>query len=230
MDRSPATGYGGNTYSAQPGFSGPTMYQANTASPAPGYGGNTYSAQPGFSGPTMYQANIASPAPDYAGNTQSAEPEFSGPTMYQANTVRGTVWSTGLFDCHEDETNAVMTAFLPCVTFGQIAEVMDQGELTCPLGSLIYALMMPALCSQWLMGSKYRTRLRNRYNLVEAPYTDIISHVFCPCCSLCQEFRELRKRGLDPALGWNGILAQRQAGVGQPETVEVPPPRQNMSF
>ena len=71
----------------------------------------------------------------------------------------------------------------------------------CPLGSLIYALMMPALCSQWVMGSSYRKRLRERYNLVEAPYTDIISHVFCPCCSLCQEFRELRKRGLDPSLG-----------------------------
>lgn len=188
-----------------------------------GYGGNTQQDQPGFAGPSMYQPNTGSPANNF---TQYAEPELPGPTMYQANTVRGTVWSSGLFDCHEDETNAVMTAFLPCVTFGQIAEVMDQGEMTCPLGSLIYALMMPALCSQWLMGSSYRKRLRERYNLVEAPYTDIISHVFCPCCSLCQEFRELRKRGLDPSLGWNGILAQRQAA--QHETVEVPPPRQTM--
>ncbi|KGN56202.1 protein PLANT CADMIUM RESISTANCE 8 [Cucumis sativus] len=195
-------------------------------SSANGYGGTTQSAQHGFSGPRMYEANTGNPATNYGGGGDTLETEFSGPTMYQANTVRGNVWSTGLFDCHEDETNAVMTAFLPCVTFGQIAEVMDQGELTCPLGSLIYALMMPALCSQWLMGSKYRTRLRERYNLVEAPYTDIISHVFCPCCSLCQEFRELRKRGLDPALGWNGILAQRQAT--QNETMEVPPPTQTM--
>jgi len=71
----------------------------------------------------------------------------------------------------------------------------------CHLGSFIYLLMMPALCSQWIMGSKYRTKLRKRYNLVEAPYTDIVSHIFCPCCSLCQEFRELKIRGLDPALG-----------------------------
>ena len=120
-----------------------------------------------------------------------------------------------------------MTAFLPCVTFGQIAEVLDGGELSkgpkanpeftiysffkcflliliisgCHLGSFIYLLMMPALCSQWIMGSKYRRKLRKRYNLVEAPYTDVVSHIFCPCCSLCQEFRELKFRGLDPGLG-----------------------------
>uniref|UniRef100_M0ZRJ7 Cytochrome c-type biogenesis protein cycL n=1 Tax=Solanum tuberosum TaxID=4113 RepID=M0ZRJ7_SOLTU len=60
---------------------------------------------------------------------------------------------------------------------------------------------MPAVCSQWIMGSKYRTKLRQRYNLVEAPYSDVVAHIFCPFCSLCQEFRELRIRGLDPALG-----------------------------
>ncbi|KAA8540395.1 hypothetical protein F0562_024686 [Nyssa sinensis] len=93
------------------------------------------------------------------------------------NTVIGHPWTTGLFDCHEHQTNA------------------------CLLGSFIYLLMMPALCSQWIMGSKYRTKLRRRYDLVEAPYEDVISHVFCLLCSLCQEFRELKNRGLDPALG-----------------------------
>ncbi|KAL9323105.1 hypothetical protein ACSQ67_011158 [Phaseolus vulgaris] len=141
----------------------------------------------------------------------------------------GTPWSTGLFDCHEDQTNAVMTSFLPCVTFGQMAEVLDGGELSCPLGSFIYLLMMPALCSQWIMGSKYRTKLRKRYNLVEAPYTDIVSHIFCPCCSLCQEFRELRIRGLDPALGWNGILAQKHAKQESDQTLNNPPSNQFMS-
>lgn len=135
-------------------------------------------------------------------------------------TVTGTPWSTGLFDCHLDQTNATMTSFLPCVTFGQIAEVEDAGEMTCPLGSFIYLLMMPAVCSQWIMGSKYRTKLRERYNLVEAPYSDVVSHIFCPFCSLCQEFRELRIRGLDPALGWNGIVAQHQYGNQQAPSVQ----------
>ncbi|PON88408.1 PLAC8 motif-containing protein [Trema orientale] len=88
---------------------------------------------------------------------------------------------------------------------------------------------MPALCSQWIMGSKYRTKLRTKYGLVEAPYTDVISHVFCSCCSLCQEFRELKNRKLDPALGWNGILAQQQGQHHQDQTVDIPPPAQAMS-
>lgn len=67
-----------------------------------GYGGNTQQDQPGFAGPSMYQPNTGSPPNNF---TQYAEPELPGPTMYQANTVRGTVWSSGLFDCHEDETN-----------------------------------------------------------------------------------------------------------------------------
>ncbi|KAM3699747.1 hypothetical protein ACB098_05G047800 [Castanea mollissima] len=121
-----------------------------------------------------------------------------------------------------------MTAFLPCVTFGQIAEVLDAGEMTCHLGSFIYLLMMPALCSQWIIGSKYRTKLRKKYDLVEAPYTDVISHIFCPCCSLCQEFRELKNRGLDPALGWNGILAKQEGRRHHDQTVAVPPPKQAM--
>ncbi|KAL5575179.1 hypothetical protein UlMin_016878 [Ulmus minor] len=162
---------------------------------------------------------------------QTGEPIGSMPSKYQpnANQLLGRPWSTGLFDCHENQTNAVMTAFFPCVTFGQIAEVLDGGEMACHLGSFIYLLMMPALCSQWIMGSKYRTKLRGKYGLVEAPYTDVISHVFCPCCSLCQEFRELKIRGLDPALGWNGILAQQQEKQWLDGTVEVPPGAQAMS-
>lgn len=73
----------------------------------------------------------------------------------------------------------------------------------CPLGSFIYLLMMPALCSQWVMGSKYREKIRRKFNLVEAPYSDCASHVLCPCCSLCQEYRELKARNLDPSLGTN---------------------------
>ncbi|AES67981.1 putative PLAC8 motif-containing protein [Medicago truncatula] len=162
--------------------------------------------------------------------TQQKEPVVG--SRYSANTIQqvvGSPWSTGLFDCHENQTNAIMTAFLPCVTFGQIAEVLDGGELSCHLGSFIYLLMMPALCTQWIMGSKYRTKLRKKYDLVEAPHTDVISHIFCPCCSLCQEFRELKIRGLDPALGWNGILALQHSKHQSDPTLNNPPSTQFMS-
>ncbi|XP_051148194.1 protein PLANT CADMIUM RESISTANCE 8-like [Andrographis paniculata] len=128
----------------------------------------------------------------------------------------GRSWNSGLFDCHNDPTNAVMTAFFPCVAFGQIAEVMDaiepsQGssKLNCTSGSVVYMLTM-IVCFNCYIGSKYRSKLRRKFGLVEAPYDDAVSHFFCPFCSLCQEFRELKSRQLDPALGWNGILAKQQ--------------------
>ncbi|KAL8458303.1 hypothetical protein ACS0TY_035140 [Phlomoides rotata] len=145
----------------------------------------------------------------------------------------GGPWDSGLFDCHLDQTNAVMTALLPCVTFGQIAEVLDATEpspgslLTCPFGSLLYMLSM-TLCANGLIGSTYRKKLRNRYGLVEAPYGDMMSHLFCPCCSLCQEFRELKKRDLDPALGWKGIVARQQSMQYKNEQINTPPRAQAM--
>ncbi|XP_057773095.1 protein PLANT CADMIUM RESISTANCE 8-like [Salvia miltiorrhiza] len=162
--------------------------------------------------------DVESPA---KGVAVASYPQNHQPMQMQPQFV-GRPWTTGLFDCHLDQTNAVMTAFLPCVTFGQTAEVLDAGEMSCPLGSFVYMLMMPAVCSQWIMGSKYRTKLRNRYGLVEAPYSDVVSHLLCSCCALCQEFRELKARGLDPALGWNGIVAEQQYGT-------QPPPVQAMS-
>ncbi|KNA22453.1 hypothetical protein SOVF_033330 [Spinacia oleracea] len=140
----------------------------------------------------------------------------------------GNPWTTGLFNCHEDRTNAVVTAFLPCITFGQIAEVLDEGELTSPWGSFIYLVLMPTLCSQWIMGSKYRKKLRKKYDLVEAPYTDKVSHIFCSSCSLCQDFRELKNRKLDPSLGWKGILAQQKGEQTKDQLAQTPPTNQEM--
>ncbi|MBA0787276.1 hypothetical protein Gotri_027135 [Gossypium trilobum] len=37
-------------------------------------------------------------------------------------------WRTGLFDFMDDPMNALVTAFFPCLTFGQIAEIVDDGH------------------------------------------------------------------------------------------------------
>uniref|UniRef100_A0A166ELM3 Uncharacterized protein n=1 Tax=Daucus carota subsp. sativus TaxID=79200 RepID=A0A166ELM3_DAUCS len=182
----------------------PSQYPPNGTYPSPG--------------PSQYQpANGTYPSP--------------APSQHQPQNVNqypapiGEPWSTGLFDCQQDQTNgkSIMTVAFPCLTFGQIAEVLDQGEMSCATGSFIYLLLTPALFSNWIFGSKYRTKLRKKYNLVEAPYEDVISHIFCPCCSLSQEYRELKIRGLDPALGWNGILAQQSR-------MHNPPQYQTMSM
>ncbi|KAJ0971802.1 hypothetical protein J5N97_019761 [Dioscorea zingiberensis] len=154
-------------------------------------------------------------SPIYGGHAVSPYPHGTQPV--------GRPWSSGLFDCGLNQTNATMTAFFPCVTFGQIAEILDEGETSCTLGSFMYILLVPALLSCWILGSNYRRKLRNKYNLVQAPAEDWTVHLFCPCCSLCQEFRELQSRGIDPSLGWMGFLAQQQ------ETTTEHPPNQFMS-
>ncbi|XP_038985014.1 protein PLANT CADMIUM RESISTANCE 7-like [Phoenix dactylifera] len=130
----------------------------------------------------------------------------------------GKPWTSGLFDCDQNSTNAVLTAFFPCVTFGQIAEILDEGQTSCTLGSFMHGLLLPVLaCS--ILGTSYRQKLRLKYNLVQAPAEDWSVHLFCPCCALCQEYRELQNRGIDPSIGWMGYLAQQQEASMVPPAV-----------
>lgn len=149
----------------------------------------------------------------------------SPPGRRQRMAQIGRPWSSAIYDCGLDRTNATMTALCPCVTFGQIAEMVDEGQTSCTSGSFMYILLAPALCSCWILASSYRKKLRKKYSLVQAPAEDWIMHLFCPFCSLCQEFRELKCRGLDPTLGWMGYLAKQHE-----ETLTIPPKSQVMSI
>nr|XP_009764794.1 PREDICTED: extensin [Nicotiana sylvestris] len=87
-------------------------------------------------------------------------------------------WKTGLFGCMEDPTNALITACFPCLTFGQIAEIVDSGQTTCTTSGLIYGaiffVLMPCI-----MSCTYRTKLRSQYGLIESPAPDWVIHCFC---------------------------------------------------
>ncbi|KAI3412727.1 uncharacterized protein J3R85_016982 [Psidium guajava] len=68
--------------------------------------------------------------------------------------------------------------------------------------------------------------LRHRFNLIESPAPDWISHFFCECCALSQEYRELKNRGLDPSIGkTGGNVATMQQNV-QYQVAMVPPMHQ----
>ncbi|KAK1313622.1 Protein PLANT CADMIUM RESISTANCE 6 [Acorus calamus] len=62
-------------------------------------------------------------------------------------------------------------------------------------GCIGFLVALPCLIS-----CGYRTRLRAKYNLPKVPAPDWLTHFLCECCALCQEYRELRNHGLDPAL------------------------------
>ncbi|KAD4983115.1 hypothetical protein E3N88_19786 [Mikania micrantha] len=108
-------------------------------------------------------------------------------------------WSTGLCDCGEDCSNCCLTFWCPCITFGRIAEVLDKGT-TCK---------RPCSCM-------YRSKLRKQYMLSEKPCNDCLVHCCCESCALCQEYRELKHRGFEPSLGWEGNLARQNQGIVMP--------------
>ncbi|OMP06435.1 hypothetical protein CCACVL1_01583 [Corchorus capsularis] len=77
---------------------------------------------------------IASPNQQYhppPPTTQSTYVQSPAPVGHQQHAAAGTRvgrWSTGLFDCFSDVPNCCITFWCPCITFGQIAEIVDQGS------------------------------------------------------------------------------------------------------
>uniref|UniRef100_A0A6N2N2Z9 Uncharacterized protein n=2 Tax=Salix viminalis TaxID=40686 RepID=A0A6N2N2Z9_SALVM len=152
----------------------------------------------------------------------------SGSQFPPTSTVSGTpvnqqqqAWTTGIFDCLEDPSNAVITALFPCVTFGQIAEIVDNGQSTCATNGMMYGLVGFCIGMPCLLSCGYRSKLRAKYGLIEDPAPDWLTHGLLEWCALCQEYRELNNRGLDPAIGWQGNISmqnmqQAQAGMAPP--------------
>ncbi|RVX13958.1 Protein plant cadmium resistance 6 [Vitis vinifera] len=136
-------------------------------------------------------------------------------------------WTSGLFDCMNDPTNALVTVFFPCVTFGQVAEIVDRGHTSCGTSGLLYGLIAFLIGLPCIMSCTYRTKMRSMYNLSESPGPDWVVHCLCECCALCQEYRELQARGFDPSIGWIGNVARSQ-NIQMQHGAMVPPRSQTM--
>ncbi|KAL7171243.1 hypothetical protein ACSBR2_035980 [Camellia fascicularis] len=129
-------------------------------------------------------------------------------------------WSSGLCDCLDDPSICVATAFLPCVTMGKIAHMVDRGTISCFAASMIYIALGYAGCAS-MYGCTYRTKLRGLFGLPEGSIPDGLVHCLCCFCALCQDYRELKNRGADPSLGWEvNVEKWNQEGITAPPVVE----------
>ncbi|KAM1534676.1 hypothetical protein ACFX1Z_013763 [Malus domestica] len=96
--------------------------------------------------------------------------------------------------------------FCPCFLFGKNAEFLGSGTLlgSCMTHFILWALVNTACCllTEGLFlgipgcfvacyACGYRSALRTKYNLQEAPCGDFVTHFFCHLCALCQEYREI---------------------------------------
>ncbi|XP_059649461.1 protein PLANT CADMIUM RESISTANCE 9-like [Cornus florida] len=110
----------------------------------------------------------------------------------------------------------MITCCCPCITMGHIVEIVDRGTTSCGVGGLIYYALGAVGCG-WLYACTYRTKLRHLFSLPEAPCADVLVHCCCCVCSLSQEYRELKNRGVDPSIGWQSNVEKwHQEGVTVP--------------
>nr|GEV38409.1 protein plant cadmium resistance 2-like [Tanacetum cinerariifolium] len=184
----------------------------------------------------------------YPSNKPPPQGAYGQPPMAQyANVVppqpmvSNGKWSTGLCGCGDDVSNCCITCWCPCITFGQIAEITDEGakytscgvhgtlytvisEITdkgakytsCGVHGTLYTVIALFTGCQWLYSCMYRSKMRQQYMLMEEPCNDCILHCCCERCALCQEYRELKHRGFDMSLGWDGNMARQNQGVVTP--------------
>ncbi|XVF09641.1 hypothetical protein REPUB_Repub07fG0111700 [Reevesia pubescens] len=194
--------------------------------------------------PPHYPQNIGQPfASNYASHSQPFHeatyqvppqyvvmPPYNLGTASQFSAASAPVegWKTGLFDCMDEPMNALITVCFPCVTFGQVAEIVDEGHTSCGTSGLLYGLIAFFIAVPCILSCTYRTKFRNKFGLAESPAPDWVTHCFCDFCALCQEYRELQHRGWDPSIGWHGNLAKRHSMQQQQHLVMMPPINQTM--
>ncbi|XP_042510286.1 protein PLANT CADMIUM RESISTANCE 2-like [Macadamia integrifolia] len=122
-------------------------------------------------------------------------------------------WSNGLCDCGSDLKNCCITCWCPCITFGQISEIIDKGSSSCGANGALYALIFCLTGCQCCFSCFYRSKMRQQYNLEKSPCGDCLVHCCCEVCALCQEYKELENQGFDMKIGWHGNVERQNRGV-----------------
>ncbi|XP_024369239.1 protein PLANT CADMIUM RESISTANCE 3 [Physcomitrium patens] len=194
----------------------PQMNYAPRAEPP----GTAYPPQPAGMPPQQYHPR---PKPGYPQHQMPPQVVHGGAQQVQGQHPLGQ-WTTGLCDCGDDPTNFCIAFCCTCITFGQIAEVIDQGATSCLLAGAGWLGMLMFTGCPCAISCLWRGKLRAKYNIQDDAFTDFCIHCWCEPCAVAQEFRELKNRGLDPALGWS-LLSQQGYGA-QPMGIPMQAPMQ----
>ena len=174
-----------------------------------------------------YQQYSAQPPPPY-GQPAAGIPVSSTDSYYGGNTQlpvdaqpkQLVPWSTGLCDCFEDVSNCCLTFWCPCITFGRIAEIVDKGATSCGASGALYTLIACVIGCPCFYSCFYRAKMRQQYSLEDSACGDCCLHCWCESCALCQEYRELKFRGFDMVIGWQGNVEKQNREVAMAPVVE----------
>ncbi|KAJ4961377.1 hypothetical protein NE237_021287 [Protea cynaroides] len=153
---------------------------------------------------------------DYDQKYNSTTPTDATPPGPQAPVP----WSSGICHCGDNIEFRCITCWCPCITFGQISEIIDKGSPSCTINGVIYGFLRHFTGFHWLYACSYRSRMRQEYNLNGSSCGDCFVHCCCEPCALRQEYRELESRGFDMSIGWHGNVERQNRGVAMPPIVE----------
>ncbi|KAL5763197.1 hypothetical protein ACOSP7_019461 [Xanthoceras sorbifolium] len=129
------------------------------------------------------------------------------------------IWSTGLCDCSSDMKSCCLTFWCPCVTFGRIAHIVDEGDCSCCVAGTLFCLTRGSRLDS-IFSFFYRHKMRQQYKLSGSCCGDFCSSLFCLECALCQQYRELQNRGFDMSLDWEENMRRKPHGVAMAPVVE----------
>ncbi|XP_076888681.1 protein PLANT CADMIUM RESISTANCE 2-like [Bidens hawaiensis] len=192
----------------------PSSGQPTPASASPPRSYSHSSGQPTPASPcsqSSVQPTPASASPPC--NQSSGQP--TSPPPPQPKNYDGQ-WSTGVCDCMDNVTNCCITLWCPCITFEQIAEIVDEGTTSCEVHAVLYTLVLLVTGCQCIYSCIYRSKMRKQYMLPGDPFCDCLLHLFCESCVLCQEYRELKNRGFDMWHGWHESMVRKNNVVLTP--------------
>ncbi|KAK4785093.1 hypothetical protein SAY86_001782 [Trapa natans] len=167
------------------------------------------------------------PAPMYT-EAPSALAIQQPPYPYQLQLENRGPWSVGLFDCFSESGLCCLSCWCPCITFGQISEIIDRGTSTSGLNTALYILIWGISGCACIYSCLYRMKMREQYRLEGSPTEDFFIHCCCEPCSLTQQYRELQNRGFNVALGWQGNAERQSPGVLAMASHQMPPMVQGM--
>nr|KAJ0228648.1 hypothetical protein LSAT_V11C100003340 [Lactuca sativa] len=154
-------------------------------------------------------------------------------------------WSTGLFQCTSNIKNCFVTTLCPCITFGEIAEILTEGHtlnfsFTMEMDAAWYEPATLCAClgaasfvfifMLWLTfpyTCLYRVKMRKKYKLKGSLLEDCLINAFCGWCALCQQYRELDHQGFNVSIGWHENKRRESQAVAVFRL--IPPEEQEMS-
>jgi len=117
-------------------------------------------------------------------------------------------WKTSLFGC-TPSCDCIKTTLCPCWAYGNMVATMgSEKHGGCMQNCLLFLLCSPCCCACYFHKQK-RQVLRETYNLNESFADDRLVTCCCAPCAICQEQRELDKRGGGGAAG--GPVSQTMA-------------------